>query len=356
MGGVDWEGIGQGTGDIGRQLVAHREQTIAKREREAEKQRVLDDEARERSFRAAEAQWRLTQHLPEGDPQRERAAAAYEAAARAYFKSQSFAIPKKTVGAKPAEPPVTIQQGAPGQRDPKVGEPVGPQTVTMGPGRPGKEVYDMPGAEQQQVDEERLLQSVRQFQNSIANSKQGAGRAQALAQAEVWKKAILTKYPQLAHLIPDFSQTAALFDDEDRRVAAAKLAQEGQAKWAAGMAAAQKQFEAVWAKSDPIALISAIKSRRALAAAGKAAGYTDRGALDDTAQLSEIRNLLTAWASKITDINALYVILPVLQQYGIKPTPNQQKLLDIMLKTKQKAAAPRGSTRKATPKPEDTGF
>lgn len=384
MGGMDWEGIGQGAGDVGQQLVLRKEKQTAKRERDEEKATALDNQTRERNYRAAELAWRMVEHLPEGDPQREAAAKNYEAAARAYFKSDSFSIPKKKVGAKPAKTVTikkpdprqgeegslsrylnqgTVQEGTPSAevglgdtRQRITGTPsiITPpaqeqQTLEVEPAQAGREVYDLPGADT--VDEDKVRGAVSQFQTSIANSRSGAARKLALQQAEEWRKAFIAKYPQLAHLVPDFAQTAASFDDEDRRTAAAQVAAKGQAEWQKMYNAAETQFRSALGGTDPTTLIAAIQSRQALRSAGKQAGYLSSGALDAGAEFEETKNLIRYWAAKIADPQKLYAMLPLLAQYNVRPTPQQQKLIDLMLQTKSKAAAPpRGRAPSKGPK------
>lgn len=351
MGGnIDTQGLNDFALAVGRV----RQEQIARREQEAERQRVLGEQQKQRRLQAAQTQWDLVKHLPEGDPQREAAAANLEQATRDY-SGTDFAIPKKTIGAKPAVTARVPTPPADALEAPKPGQQTPTQEITFQQADPGKQVYDLPGA-QPEVDEEKVLQAVRTFQNQIAGASAGAARKQAVDQANAWKKAVVSRYPQIAHLIPDFESTAKTFDDEDRQRAAAAVAQAGFKKWESAMVAAQKQLQTAFAGTDPIALIDAIKARRELAAAGKQAGYTGSGAYDRAAQLSEIRNILTAWAAKITDAAKLYAILPVLQQYGIKPTPNQQKLIDLMLGQKQKSAAPPKGRQGPKRVVEDTGL
>lgn len=348
MGGTDFSGIGQGLGDVGTSLVAHRERREVKREREedkAERIRDKDEIKREREaakrLQVAKAQMDAVAHLPAQDQNRQRAAAEYEVAMQGIHPS--FRLPRKKMGA-PAMPAAPASTSTlPAGKGPFADVPGHEAPVRPATAGTEQEIIDVGGVEEDSI---AAIRDADQWRAQIDAAPSGASRQAVLASARRWADEVRRKFPNLADKLPDYDQLARDFDLQDTTDEAARVAKLSRDEWKRVEADARKGYESALGGKNLLSISHAIDKMHSVWSVGKKAGY-----LESVGSADKV-GLLKNWARLQSDPNVIYTQIP--EEWW---TAAQRELVKLMLGQKRKSAAPaKGRAGRKVKRTEETGF
>jgi len=348
MGGTDFSGIGQGLGDVGTSLVAHRERRELKREREEDKaERIKDkseiaaERAAAKRLQVAKAQLDAVAHLPAQDQNRQRAAAEYEVAMQGIHPS--FRLPRKKIGA-PAMPAAPASTSTlPAGKGPFADVPGHEEPLRPGTAGTEQEIIDVGGVEE---DASAVIGDADQWRARIDSAPGGASRQAVLASARQWAAEVRRRFPNLADKLPDYDALSQSFDLQDTTDAAAQSAAKSRDEWKRIEAEARKGYESALGGKNMLSISHAIDKMHSVWSVGKKAGY-----LEGVGSADKV-GLLKNWARLQSDPNVIYTQIP--EEWW---TAAQRELVKLMLGQKRKSAAPsKGRAGRKVKKTEETGF